>query len=78
MRLKISPSIAIKLNNSSLQKMQTPCRTTVDYEHAYVCTTFKVNHFSRFSTGANQVFSTQETSLNKNSVNIKAARSDTF
>lgn len=78
MRLKISPSIAIKLNNSSLQKMQTPCRTTVDYEHAYVCTTFKVNHFSRFSTGANQVFSTQETSLNKNSVNIKAARSNTF
>ena len=78
MRLKISPSIAIKLNNSSLQKMQTPCRTTVDYEHAYVCTTFKVNHFSRFSTGANQVFSTQETSLNKISVNIKAARSNTF
>lgn len=58
--------------------MQTTFRTTVDYEYAYVSTTFKVNRFSRFSTGANQVFSTQETSLNKISVNIKAARSNTF
>ena len=60
------------MNGEKLSKIHRPTRATMEKD----VQSFKVDHLSRFCTGAHQVFTTQKPLLSEIPITMKTAKSN--